>query len=218
MQIFNVIIFSSYVQHNSKQLKQLIFVRQLLLLYCTLLEKDDYIENLHVLSCSGLLKSFLLISCVFWIFFQNAGSQLCFRFFFLGGGCLHQSLVGVIALKWLRLICFDVAVSRDSKYHASAILHVLVKLKSVKMATSATVVRLHAGHVRGETSPGSRYVMKEWTQLVLKLLEMQGKCAVEKFEPLFVGHAVILEEVLWKQVALYTSTFFWNYTFNKMLI
>ena len=86
------------------------------------------------------------------------------------------------------------------------------------MATSATVVRLHAGHVRGETSPGSRYVMKEWTQLVLKLLEMQGKCAVEKFEPLFVGHAVILEEVLWKQVALYTSTFFWNYTFNKMLV
>ena len=28
-----------------------------------------------------LLKSVLLISCVFWIFFQNAGSQLCFSFF-----------------------------------------------------------------------------------------------------------------------------------------
>ena len=42
----------------------------------------DYIENLHVLSCSVLLKSFLLISCVFWIFFQNASSQLCFRFSF----------------------------------------------------------------------------------------------------------------------------------------
>ena len=52
------------------------------LLYCTKLEKDDYIKNLHVLSCSVLLKSVLLISCVFWIFFQNAGSQLCFRFFF----------------------------------------------------------------------------------------------------------------------------------------
>ena len=38
-------------------------------------------ENLHVLSCSVLLKSVLLISCVFWIFFQNASSQLCFRFF-----------------------------------------------------------------------------------------------------------------------------------------
>ena len=46
------------------------------------LEKDDYIENLHILSCSVLLKSGLLISCVFWIFFQNAGSQLCFRIFF----------------------------------------------------------------------------------------------------------------------------------------
>ena len=52
------------------------------LLYCTQLEKDDYIENLHVLSCSVLLKSLLLISCVFWVFFQNASSQLCFRFFF----------------------------------------------------------------------------------------------------------------------------------------
>ena len=37
---------------------------------------------LHVLSCSVLSKSVLLISCVFWIFFQNAGSQLCFGFFF----------------------------------------------------------------------------------------------------------------------------------------
>ena len=31
---------------------------------------------------SVLLKSVLLISCVFLIFFQNAGSQLCFRIFF----------------------------------------------------------------------------------------------------------------------------------------
>ena len=42
---------------------------------------NDYLENLHVLSCFVLLKSLLLISCVFGIFFQNAGSQLCFRFF-----------------------------------------------------------------------------------------------------------------------------------------
>ena len=43
-------------------------------------------ERLHRkfarLSCSVLFKSVLLISCVVWIFFQNAGSQLCFRFFF----------------------------------------------------------------------------------------------------------------------------------------
>ena len=43
---------------------------------------NDYIKSSHVLSCSVLLKSILLISCVFWIFFQNAGNQLCFRFFF----------------------------------------------------------------------------------------------------------------------------------------
>ena len=36
----------------------------------------------NVLSCFVLLKSVLLISCVFWIFFQNAGSQPRFRFFF----------------------------------------------------------------------------------------------------------------------------------------
>ena len=38
---------------------------------------------MHVLSCSVLLKCVLLISCVFWIFFRNAGSQLCFRFCFV---------------------------------------------------------------------------------------------------------------------------------------
>ena len=36
---------------------------------------------MHVLSCFILLKSVLFVPCMFWIFFQNAGSQLCFRFF-----------------------------------------------------------------------------------------------------------------------------------------
>ena len=36
-----------------------------------------------------------------------------------------------------------------------------MKLTSVKIATSATVVRLRAGHLRGENSLGSRYVVKE---------------------------------------------------------
>ena len=35
------------------------------------LEKDDYIENLHVLSCFVLSKSVLLISCVLWIPFPT---------------------------------------------------------------------------------------------------------------------------------------------------
>ena len=50
---------------------------------CMQLEKEDFLENLHVLSCFVKIKSVLLISCVFWIFFQNAGSQPCFRFFFV---------------------------------------------------------------------------------------------------------------------------------------
>ena len=37
-------------------------------------------KHLHGLSCFIQLKSVLLISCAFWIFFQNAGSQLWFRF------------------------------------------------------------------------------------------------------------------------------------------
>ena len=40
------------------------------------LEKEDFLKNVHVLSCFIQLKSVLLISCVFWMFFQNAGSQL----------------------------------------------------------------------------------------------------------------------------------------------
>ena len=40
---------------------------------------DCRVENLHVLSRSVLLKSVLFISCVFWIFFQNAGSQPLFQ-------------------------------------------------------------------------------------------------------------------------------------------
>ena len=38
------------------------------------------------------------------------------------------------------------------------------KLKCVKIATSTMVVRLCAGHVRGENSP--RYVMKELKDVV----------------------------------------------------
>ena len=30
-------------------------------------EKEDFLENLHVLSCCVQLKSVLLICCVFWI-------------------------------------------------------------------------------------------------------------------------------------------------------
>ena len=43
------------------------------------LEKDDYIENLHALSCFVLLKSVLLISCVFWIFFSERWQSTLFQ-------------------------------------------------------------------------------------------------------------------------------------------
>ena len=66
------------------------------LLYCTELEKDDYIDNLHVLSCSVLLKSVLLISCVFWIFFLERWQSTLFQIFLTRGrkmtcvSCLAQ--------------------------------------------------------------------------------------------------------------------------------
>ena len=62
-------------------------------------------------------------------------------------------------------------------------------MKSVKIAALARVVRLCAGHVRGENSLGSRYVMKE-----LKMdPQLEGAVAVHlfsqtnmKFKPLFL--------------------------------
>ena len=46
-------------------------------------KKDDYIKNLHVLSCFILSKSVLLISCVFWIFFTEHWQSTLFQIFFL---------------------------------------------------------------------------------------------------------------------------------------
>ena len=45
----------------------LFFVFCLLFLCSTQLEKEDFLENLHVLPCFVYLKNILLISCVFWI-------------------------------------------------------------------------------------------------------------------------------------------------------
>ena len=41
-----------------------------------------FLKNSCILCWFIQLKAFFLTSCVFWIFYQNAGSQLCFRFFF----------------------------------------------------------------------------------------------------------------------------------------
>ena len=42
----------------------------------------------------------------------------------------NQSIAGVIALKLLCLVCSDVAVSSDARYHTPAILQVLIKIKN----------------------------------------------------------------------------------------
>ena len=73
MQIFDVIIFVELRTIQQKTVKPT---------YLCPLGVRKLAEGKVVLflSCSVLLKSVLLISCVFWIFFQNTGSQLCFRF------------------------------------------------------------------------------------------------------------------------------------------
>ena len=38
------------------------------------LEKEDFLENVYVLSCFVQLESILLISCVFWIFSVTASA------------------------------------------------------------------------------------------------------------------------------------------------
>ena len=95
------------------------------------------------------------------------GGQKCFcqcsfcAFSHVGLVTHRQSMVWVIlVLKPLCSVCSGVAISSDTKYHIPTILQVLIKLKSVKIATLATVVWLHTGHVKGENSPGSRYVVK----------------------------------------------------------
>lgn len=75
-----------------------------------------------------------------------------------------QSMVRVIALKRLCSVCSGFAVSSNTKYHTHAILHELVNnllFFKVKIATLAQVFRLCADHVRGENSPGGKYVVKE---------------------------------------------------------
>ena len=67
------------------------------------LKKEDFLENLHVLSCFVQLESVLLISCVFWILFQNAGSQLCFRFFFF----FFYSYAEAVWWGFHSLVCYD---------------------------------------------------------------------------------------------------------------
>ena len=65
-------------------------------LCCTWLEKEDFFENLHVLSCFVRLKSVLLISCVFWIFFSERWQSTLFQIFskyFLGFIDLYPSFV-----------------------------------------------------------------------------------------------------------------------------
>ena len=47
------------------------------------LEKEDFPENSHVLSCFVKLNSVLFSLLYVLDLFRNAGSQFCFRFFFL---------------------------------------------------------------------------------------------------------------------------------------
>ena len=63
-------------------------------------------KKLHGLSCFVQLKCVLLISRVFWIFVQTAGSQLCLRFF-----CFLSLKASVLAgTCWNLRACFDLVV------------------------------------------------------------------------------------------------------------
>ena len=50
-----------------------------------------------------------------------------------------------------------------------------IKLKSVETATLATVSRPRAGHLRGENSPNSRYVIKELSTVKAAALSAKGE-------------------------------------------
>ena len=95
MQIFGEVLFfksralflppASHIQLTQDKLNSLFFFKNIIkkkFLCCTQLEKDDLLENLHVLSCVVQLKSVLLISCVFWIFFSDRWQSTLFQIFF----------------------------------------------------------------------------------------------------------------------------------------
>ena len=61
----NLMPFSFHQPLSIQLTKDELFV--FVFLSCTQLEKEDFLENLQVLSCFIQLKNVLLISCVFWI-------------------------------------------------------------------------------------------------------------------------------------------------------
>ena len=65
------------------------------------------------------------------------------------------------------MVCSKVALSVHTKHHTLTYFFHAKKIKSKgpKIATSATVVRLRAGHGRGENSPASESVVKELTEV-----------------------------------------------------
>ena len=58
------LLLASHIQLTQGQLNSLLVF---LFLCCMQLGKEDFLENLHVLSCFVQLKSVLLISSVFWV-------------------------------------------------------------------------------------------------------------------------------------------------------
>ena len=68
LKIKTIISLMPFSFHHSPSIKLTqveLFV--FLFLCCTELETEDFLENLHILSCFVQLISVLLISCVFWI-------------------------------------------------------------------------------------------------------------------------------------------------------
>ena len=76
-------LFRSYVQHKNKQAISLLIFCQLGAWMLLREEKEDFLENSTCCLVLSNQKAFCLTSCVFLICLQNAGSQLCFRFFWV---------------------------------------------------------------------------------------------------------------------------------------
>ena len=117
--------FSIYVQqYNRKQLNQLILCpfdamrfNCFLLQCCTQLEKEDFLQNVHVLSCFVQLKSVLLISCVLWIFFFFFFRTLAVNCFRLSTVAAKKTCQWTITKCHLSIVLFTKTYQQTTQGH-----------------------------------------------------------------------------------------------------
>ena len=104
-----------------------------------------FLKNSCILCWFIQLKAFFLTSCVFWIFYQNAGSQLCFRFFFFFFFLLHKWTYMTISIIYATCCSFNIVVystvlhlKKNNKLNKSTQIYICCSQTEVKSDKTLT--------------------------------------------------------------------------------